>query len=142
RGLACVDSGGPADTAEFAAAARGWGWRTKGQWSFPEADELLLLADAGGSNSGSRRLWKQQVQLKLADRWGLAVTVCHYPTGASKWNPVEHRLFSPISINWAGEPLRNLETLLSCIRGSCTEAGWDVERTLGTKKDSHWVTGF
>jgi hypothetical protein len=129
-----------ADTAAFATDAIAWWWRTSGRWSYPEADELLLLADAGGSNSCSRRLWKQQVQLKLADRWGLAVTVCHYPTGASKWNPVEHRLFSPISINWAAEPLRDLETLLACIRGSCTAAGWYVQAAVCWKRYEHGVT--
>lgn len=136
----CVYVGLSADTAGFATDAIAWWWRTKGQWSYPEADELLLLADAGGSNSCRRRLWKQQVQVKLADRWGLAVTVCHYPTGASKWNPVEHRLFSPISINWAGEPLRDLETMLSCIRGACTDTGWYVEATVSRKHYQHGLT--
>ena len=67
---------------------------------------VLLLADAGGSNSCRSRLWKWCLQERLADRYGLSVTVCHYPTGASKWNPVEHRLFGPISTNWAATPLR------------------------------------
>jgi hypothetical protein len=66
---------------------------------------LLILADGGGSNSARSRVWKQQLQAQLCDRYGLAVTVCHYPPGCSKWNPIEHRLFGPISRNWAGQPL-------------------------------------
>jgi hypothetical protein len=119
-----------ADTAEFAADAISRWWRGDGRPLYPEADELLILCDAGGSNGCRSRLWKQQLQQKLADRWGLWVTVCHYPRGASKWNPVEHRLFSRISINWAGEPLRTVGTLLACIRGTHTDAGWAVRATL------------
>ena len=86
------------------------------------ANELLILADGGGGGNGHRpRLWKARLQERLADRCGLHVTVCHYPTGASKWNPVEHRLFGPVSINWAGQPLRSLEILTGWVRG--TEVG-------------------
>jgi hypothetical protein len=119
-----------AETAEFAVDAIARWWRDEGRWAYRQADELLVLADAGGSNSCRARLWKQQVQEKLADRWGLRVTVCHYPRGASKWNPVEHRLFSRISINWAGQPLRDLATLLACIRGTTTESGVAVKGTV------------
>lgn len=119
-----------ADTAAFAVDAITRWWRDEGRRRYPEADALLILCDAGGSNSCRARLWKQQVQEKLADRWGLWVTVCHYPRGASKWNPVEHRLFSRLSSNWAGEPLRTVETLLACIRGTTTETGWPVKATL------------
>jgi hypothetical protein len=75
-------------------------------------------------------LWKQQLQEQLADRLGLDVTVCHYPTGASKWNPVEHRLFGPISINWASRPLCTFETMLAYIRGTTTETGLRVKAFL------------
>lgn len=119
-----------ADTAAFAVDAVAHWWAYSGQRLYPDADELLILCDAGGSNSCRARLWKQQVQEKLADRWGLGVTVCHYPRGASKWNPVEHRLFSRLSINWAGTPLRTLETLLACIAGTKTGAGWPVRAVL------------
>jgi hypothetical protein len=90
----------------------------------------LILADAGGSNGCRPRLWKQQVQEQLANRLGLEVTVCHYPTGASKWNPIEHRLFGPISINWAGKPLRTFDTALAFIRGTTTESGLRVQAFL------------
>jgi hypothetical protein len=119
-----------ADTAAFAVDAIACWWQGPGRRVYPDADELLLLCDAGGSNSYRIRLWKQQIQEKLADRWRLWVTVCHYPRGASKWNPVEHRLFSHISRNWAGKPLRSLETLVACIRGTKTESGWPVQAVL------------
>ena len=119
-----------ADTAEFAGDAIAHWWRDEGRRQYPDADELLILCDAGGSNSCRARLWKRQVQEKLADRWGLWVTVCHYPRGASKWDPVEHRLFSRISINWAGQPLRTADTLLACIRGTTTDNGTTVRATL------------
>ncbi|AMV24051.1 Rhodopirellula transposase [Gemmata sp. SH-PL17] len=84
-----------------------------------------MLADAGGSNGCRPRLWKYRLQA-LADRYGLVVNVCHYPTGASKWNPVEHRLFGPISVNWAGIPLRTPGVMLSCLRGTSTRGGLRV----------------
>jgi hypothetical protein len=119
-----------ADTAAFAVDAVARWWRDEGRRQYPDALELLILCDAGGSNGCRGRLWKQQVQEKLADRWGLWVTVCHYPRGASKWDPVEHRLFSRISVNWAGQPLRTVETLLACIRGTTTANGAPVRATL------------
>jgi len=119
-----------ADTPEFAVKAIALWWQTAGQTAFPTASRLLILCDAGGSNSYRARLWKQQLQLLLADQSGLEVTVCHYPCGASKWNPVEHKLFSYISINWAGKPLRCWETMLAYIRGTTTETGLQVEAHL------------
>ena len=95
---------------------RSW-WARYGCKRYRGADELLILADGGGSNGHRPRLWKAALQEQIADRYGLHVTVCHYPTGASKWNPVEHRLFGPISINWAGQPLRSLEILLGWVVG-------------------------
>ena len=90
------------------------------------ATEVLILADGGGSNGYRTRLWKEQIQTRLCDGLGLTVTVCHYPPGCSKWNPIEHRLFGPISTNWAGVPLRSLETMLGYIRGTTTETGLTV----------------
>ena len=116
-----------ADTPEFAVdVIVGW-WESEGMQRYAGADELLILADSGGSNSCRSRVWKQKLQEQLADRFGVTVTVCHYPTGCSKWNPIEHRLFSFISINWAAKPLRTLGTLLACIRGTRTKTGLSVE---------------
>ena len=128
--------GTSADTPAFAVDAICAWWRAEGNARFPEADQLLILADAGGSNGYRPRLWKQQLQAQLADDLGLVVTVCHYPTGASNRrcsiarNPIEHRLFGPISINWAGKPLRSLETMLGYIRGTATETGLQVRALL------------
>ena len=119
RGHICV--GISSDTPAFAVESiRSW-WARYGCKRYRGADELLILADGGGSNGHRPRLWKAALQEQIADRYGLHVTVCHYPTGASKWNPVEHRLFGPVSINWAGQPLRNLDILLGWVRG--TELG-------------------
>jgi hypothetical protein len=115
--------GASADTPRFAAEAVARWWSRIGCHRYRGARELLILADGGGSNGYRPRLWKLSLQELLADRYGLVVTVCHYPTGASKWNPVEHRLFGPISINWAGVPLRSPEVMLGYIRGTTTAAG-------------------
>ena len=101
--------GQSADTPQFAVDNLVRWWVEEGQFLYPHASKLLILADAGGSNGCRPRLWKLHIQEQLADRLGLEVTVCHYPTGTSKWNPIEHRLFSMISINWAGKPLRTFE---------------------------------
>jgi hypothetical protein len=116
RGHICV--GTSSDTAAFAVEAIGTWWSRYGCKRYRGADELLILADGGGSNGHRPRLWKTSLQERIADRYGLHVTVCHYPTGASKWNPVEHRLFGPVSINWAGQPLRSLDILLGWVRGT------------------------
>ncbi len=101
-----VRVGTSADTAEFAVAAiAGW-WEEHGSKAFPGASLILILADAGGSNGCRTRRWKLRLPEDLADRLGRWVTVCHDPSGASQWNPVEHRWFGPISVNWAGQPLR------------------------------------
>jgi len=91
---------------------------------------LLILSGAGGSGGCRFRLWKQQIQEHFADRLGIEVMICHYPTGASKWNPIEHRLFSYISLKWAGKPLRTFETMLGYIRGTTTETGLKVRAFL------------
>ncbi len=119
-----------ADTPEFAADNIAMWWRIAGQAMYPKADQLLILADGGGSNSCKSRAWKLNLQNKLSSQFGLILTVCHYPTGCSKWNPIEHRLFSFISINWAGKPLRTLETMLGYLRGTNTTTGLKVEAYL------------
>ena len=106
------------DTPRFAVSAIAHWWRMEGRRAYRTGRRLFLLADAGGSNSCRARAWKYELQRQLADPFGITVTVCHYPTGASKWNPVEHRLFGPISVNWAGEPLSSLRTMLALMRGT------------------------
>lgn len=122
--------GESADTPEFAVTAIATWWHTHGQTLYPQATRLLIVCDAGGSNGCRPRAWKQQVQTQLSDRFGLEVTICHYPTGCSKWNPIEYRLFSPISLNWAGTPLRTWDIVLACIRGTTTRTGLTVQATL------------
>ena len=117
-----VHVGMDGDTPQFAVdAIRHW-WRRRGRWQYPRARRLMIEADSGGSNGCRPRLWKYALQ-RWADEDGLTITVAHYPTGASKWNPVEHRLFGPISINWAGEPLDSLDKMLGLIRGVRTQNG-------------------
>jgi len=94
---------------------------------YPEATRLMLEADCGGSNGYRSRVWKRDLQTKVADAFGLTVTVCHYPTGASKWNPIEHRLFSEISKTWAGCPLRSYDVILHYIRDTKTQTGLTVQ---------------
>lgn len=118
------------DTPEFAAYAIAQWWTNPDRPRFQREDKLLILADAGGSNNCRYWLWKQQVQEQLADRFGIDVMICHYPTGASKWNPIEYRLFSQISRNWAGKPLRSFEAMLNYIRGTVTETGLTVKAFL------------
>lgn len=124
--------GSSADTPQFAVEVIARWWDTEGCAAFPQTDHLLLLADAGGSNGCRPRQWKSQLQEQLSDQRGLTVTVCHYPTGCSKWNPIEHRLFSAISMNWAGKPLRTWETMLGSIRGTTTSTGLEVQAFLHT----------
>ncbi|KRB80994.1 hypothetical protein ASE07_24530 [Noviherbaspirillum sp. Root189] len=117
------------DTPRFAVdAIRDW-WICDGQKHYRKANRLLILADAGGSNSCRSRVWKAQLQ-ELSDISELCITVCHYPPGCSKWNPIEHRLFSHISINWAGIPLRSFDTMLRYIEGTETESGLQVKAYL------------
>jgi len=128
RGFICV--GDCFDTPRFAVEAITDWWQLEGCRQFPRAARLLILADAGGSNSCRSRVWKAQLQEQLADACELEVTVCHYPTGCSKWNPIEHRLFSQISRNWAGTPLRTFETIMRYITGTATAAGLRVAGIL------------
>lgn len=125
RGYVCV--GNSRDTPEFAVDAIETWWQHKGKSRYPHAQRLLILADSGGSNSARSRLWKARLQEQLADRHRLSVTVGHYPAGTSKWNPIEHRLFSAISKNWAGRPLDSFETIVNYIRTTTTTTGLRVE---------------
>jgi hypothetical protein len=130
--------GQSADTPRFAVDLLARWWVDEGQDAFPAASELLILADGGGSNSARSRVWKQQIQEQLCDRYGLAVTVCHYPPGCSKWNPIEHRLFGPISSNWAGRPLDTWDTMLGYLHGTTTTTGLTVRAAL---HDGAYQTG-
>jgi len=125
--------GKSAETAEFAVDILSNWWQEFGRVAFPGAPGMLALCDCGGSNGYRLRLWKTQLQEKLADNLGLNIMVCHYPTGASKWNPIEHRLFGPISINWAAKPLRTFEIMLACIRATTTKTGLQVSAFLVEK---------
>jgi hypothetical protein len=117
------------NTAGFAVEAiRRW-WERKDRRRFGDESKLLILCDAGGSNGYRVRNWKKQLQEKLADQFNLEVMVCHYPPGTSKWNPIEHRLFSFISINWAAQPLHSLKKMLALIRGTQTQTGLRVKAT-------------
>ena len=88
---------------------------TRGRRTYPHATELLILADSGGSNGARVRAWKYELQRQVVEPFDLSISVCHYPTGASKWNPIEHRLFSEISKHWAGQPLDSYPTILRLI---------------------------
>ena len=118
------------DTPDFAADNLLRWWQAEGLQHYPRARELLVLADSGGSNSPRIRCFKHALQTRLVDPHRLKVTVCHYPGGASKWNPIDHRLFSEISKNWAGVPLRDYETILNHIRTTTTDTGLSVVAQL------------
>ena len=120
------------ETSAFAVSSiRAW-WRLEGRQRYANSKHLLILADTGGSNSAARGAWKDQLQ-KLCDGTGLTITVAHYPTGASKYNPIERRLFSAISRNWAGEPLQSYEKILKFIRTTTTITGLKVKAFLDRK---------
>jgi Rhodopirellula transposase DDE domain len=110
------------ETAAFAAAALSQWWEEHGRWCYPRSRHWFIEADGGGANSSRTWAWKWALQ-GLADRWGVAITMAHYPPGASKWNPIEHRLFSQITANWQGEPLRDFDTVLGCIRATTSTTG-------------------
>ena len=129
RNAGWVSVGMDHDTAEFAVEAiRRW-WRSMGQQAYPRASRLLITADAGGSNGTRLRLWKVELQ-KLANETGMRIAVCHFPPGTSKWNKIEHRLFSYISQNWRGKPLTSFQTIVSLIAATTTATGLKVHAEL------------
>ena len=131
RNVGWVSVGVDHDTAAFAVESiRSW-WRWMGTRSYPQAKRLLITADSGGSNGARVRLWKWELQ-KLADEIGLEISVCHFPPGTSKWNKIEHRLFSFISQNWRGKPLISHEVIINLIAATTTAAGLKVKGKLDT----------
>jgi hypothetical protein len=133
RNTGFVNVGTDHDTGAFAVASiRGW-WRHEGRRLYPETRGVLITADGGGSNGSRLRLWKLELQ-KLADETGLSLSVCHFPPGTSKWNKIEHRLFSFISSNWRGEPLRDYETVVKLISRTATAKGLRVTCRLDRRK--------
>jgi hypothetical protein len=133
RNRAVVNVGVTHDTAEFAVESiRRW-WRLDGKRHYSGSRRLLICADSGGSNGSRPRAWKLQLQA-LSDETGMAITVCHYPPGTSKWNKIEHRLFSFISLNWKGKPLVNYETVVNLIGGTRTRTGLKVKAVLDANR--------
>lgn len=133
RNSGFVNVGTDHDTGAFAVASiRGW-WRSEGKRLYSGATKLLITADGGGSNGYRLRLWKVELQ-KLANETGLCIQVCHFPPGTSKWNKVEHRLFSFISSNWRGEPLKDYETVVKLIAKTTTAKGLKVRCKLDRRK--------
>ncbi len=126
-------------TAEFAVDSLLKWWEMEGKKSYHDKKGILILADGGGSNGWKSRTWKKNLQNKFCNQLGLTVSVCHYPTGCSKWNPIEHRLFSQISNNWSGKPLKTLEIMLGYIRGTTTKTGLTVQAFLN---EEHYEKGI
>jgi hypothetical protein len=122
--------GQSADTPAFAVANLAHWVRGEMRERYPSVTQLLIEADSGGSNSARSRVFKYRLQTQIADPYGLTLTVCHYPPGASKWNPIEHRLFSEISKTWAGCPLRSFEVMLHYLRDTTTQTGLRVRAHL------------
>ena len=133
RNEAWVSVGNDHDTPAFAVASiRQW-WKSMGRRAYPDGTELLITADAGGSNGYRPRAWKVQIQ-ELADETGLHIRVCHFPPGTSKWNKIEHRLFCHITQNWRGRPLTSFETIVQLIGSTRTQKGLRVKARLDQKK--------
>jgi hypothetical protein len=124
-----VNVGISRDTAKFAVSGiRTW-WEQMGKLCYPNAKELLITADGGGSNSSRSRLWKMEIQ-KFSDETGMQVRVCHFPPGTSKWNKIEHKLFSFISMNWRGKPLTSLQVIVSLIGATKSKSGLKVKTSI------------
>lgn len=128
-----VNVGMTHDTAEFAVESLRWWWRKFGRQHYPEATGWLVCADGGGSNGSRNRAWKYHLQ-QMTTELGIPVTVCHYPPGTSKWNKIEHRMFSFISMNWQGIPLETYQTVVNLIGGTTTRRGLQVSARLDRKK--------
>lgn len=122
------------DTPEFAVDCIELWLNEFAQKRYRNIKELLILCDGGGSNGSRTRLWKYNLHQEVCNKYGISIRVCHYPTGASKWNPVEHRLFGPITNNWQGRPLRSFEIALECIRSTSTKKGLRVDAVLNDKE--------
>ncbi len=122
------------DTPEFAVESIELWLKSSGLVQYPYIEELLILCDAGGSNSYRARLWKYALYEKICKPYGISITVCHYPPGASKWNPADHRLFSFISMNWSGVPLRTYDIMLNYIDNTTTRQGLKVDAILNRKE--------
>lgn len=133
RNLGWVNVGCDHDTASFAVASIGRWWREMGIELYPKASELLICADGGGSNGHRVRLWKVELQ-RMADELGLTISVSHLPPGTSKWNKIEHRLFSHISMNWRGRPLTSHEVIVDLIGNTTTKKGLRVKAALDQNK--------
>lgn len=127
RNFGVLVVGESADTPEFAVNSILIWWEKHGQYDYPTAKRLLILADSGGSNGARPRVWKKLLQERFADEYSIVITVAHYPAGASKWNPIEHRMFNEISKNWAGEPLVTFNTVVNFARKTTTKTGLRVE---------------
>ena len=124
-----VSVGISSDTAQFAVASiRNW-WYSMGIERYPNAPKLLITADGGGSNGSRNRLWKTELQ-NLANETGLEISVCHFPPGTSKWNKIEHRMFSRISKNWRGRPLESLMVIVNLIAATTTKNGLSIQCQL------------
>jgi hypothetical protein len=125
------------DTAEFAVETIRLWWRTMGRPAYPEATRLLITADAGGGNGSRLRIWKVELQ-KLANETGLRIAVCHFPPGTSEWNKIEHRLFSYITQDWRGKPLRSLQTIVNLIAATTTKTGLKIHAERRDKFHGDW----
>lgn len=122
------------ETPEFAVECIAKWWKNHAKKRYPKSREILILADSGGSNGCRSHMWKFKLHELLCNKYGLKVTVCHYPPGASKWNPIEHRLFSEISKNWQGTPLKSFETVINYIKTTKTKTGLTVKAQLVKKR--------
>ena len=129
---AWVSVGTDHDTASFAVSTIQRWWRSMGKEAYPEAKELMIMADGGGSNGSRARLWKLELQ-RFADEENLTIRVSHFPPGTSKWNKIEHRLFSHISMNWRGRPLVSHEVIVNLIAATTTSKGLTVRAELDSK---------
>ena len=121
------------DTSEFAVNSLWQWWRHFGKKRYPNATEILVCADGGGSNGSRARAWKFYLQ-ELANKLGIPITVAHYPLGTSKWNKIEHRMFSFISMNWKGRPLENYESVVRLIASTTTKNGLNIKARLDRKQ--------
>jgi hypothetical protein len=121
------------DTPSFAVDSIEAWWKTIGKFKYADTSEILILADGGGSNSSRSRVWKYELHKKICSKYGVKITVCHYPPGCSKWNPIEHRLFSAISQNWSGIPLRSYETMINYLNTTKNTKGLTVRAKLVSK---------